>query len=328
MLPAMGRLSILMPTYEREGMIGESIASALAQTFDDFVLLIGDNSESDRTEELVASFDDPRIRYHRNRPGLGPMGNWCDLVNRAETELIATLHDDDTWDPGFLEKAVGPMTADPDIAMVFCDFWMMDETGRRLPDLTERESSRTGRSRHPRGVFDYDEAGGVRLVAVDNAPQPAYAAVVRTDVAQSIEYPADIEPLYDVWLTYALVRRSCRLYYLDERLTNYRVHGGSETAVSPMFAAAEDAFFRHVLADHAHDPELTAEVRNYWGWLRWARGTKLMHARSDRRRSQDEFKQAAADLATGPKRLAALGAGHSSLAWHALRTARSLAARR
>lgn len=324
----MGRLSILMPTFEREGMIGESIASALAQTFDDFVLLIGDNSESDRTEELVASFGDPRIRYHRNRPGLGPMGNWCDLVHRADTELLATLHDDDTWDPTFLEKAVGPMTADREVAMVFCDFWMMDENGRRLVDLTERESARTGRSGAAPGPYTYDRAGGVRLVAVDNAPQPAYAAVIRTDVAQTVEYPSDIEPLYDVWLTYALTQRRAKLFYLDERLTNYRVHAGSETAVSPAFATAEDAFFRRVLDDHADAPQLADEVRNYWGWLRWARGTKLMHHRADRNRSQAEFKMAAADLSGGPKRLAALGAGHSLLAWHAIRTARSLAARR
>ena len=317
-----GKVTILMPTFEREGMIGEAIESARHQTFEDFVLLIGDNSENDRTEELVAAIDDPRIRYHRNRPGLGPMGNWCDLVKRAETEFIATLHDDDSWHPDYLQTAIPPMVADSEIAMVYNDFWMMDKDSKRLVELTDRESARTGRASRDRGSFTYDRDEGVRLVAVENAPQPAYAAVVRTDLTQAITFPTDIEPLYDVWLTYALTQAGHKLYYLNDRLTNYRVHAASDSSVSPQFAKAENAFFEHVINDNADLPETVTEVRQYWAWLRWARATKLMHDTSTRKRSQQEFSAAAKDLAHPAKRMAALGAAKLGPVWHGLRLAR------
>lgn len=309
-----------MPTFEREDLIGDSIRSALEQTFDDFVLIIGDNSESDKTEELVRSFDDQRIRYHRNRPGLGPMGNWVDLVERAETPFIATLHDDDTWRTDFLEKTVAPMVADPEIAMVYTDFWIVDKNGERRPELTESESERTGRTAAKTGRVDYTRHEGIKLVAVDNAPQPAYAATVRTSMAKAVTYPEDIEPLYDVWLTYALIMENHPLYYVDERLTNYRVHDASETAVSPRFASAEDAFFTRAVSDNIDLPETVAEVRGYWAWLRWARATKLMNDPDGKKRSQEEFGIAAPHLAPS-RRLIATAVANFSPAWHVLRLA-------
>jgi glycosyltransferase involved in cell wall biosynthesis len=324
---AVSQVSILMPTYEREDLIGDSIRSALDQTFTDFVLIVGDNSESDRTEELVRSFDDPRIRYHRNRPGLGPMGNWVDLVERAETPFIATLHDDDTWRADFLEKTVAPMVDDPEIAMVYTDFWIVDKDGNRRPELTESESSRTGRTAAPTGRVEYSRDQGVKLVAVDNAPQPAYAATVRTSVAQAVVYPTDIEPLYDVWLTYALIMENHPLYYINDRLTNYRVHDASETAVSPHFASAEDAFFTRAIADNKDLPDTVRDVKGYWAWLRWARATKLMNDPAGRSRSQAEFAIAAPDLKTS-RRLIAQLVSKVTPAWHVLRLALAAKSRR
>lgn len=316
----MSQVSILMPTYEREDLIEDSIRSALDQTFNDFVLLVGDNSESDRTEDLVRSFADPRIRYHRNRPGLGPMGNWLDLVDRTETPFMATLHDDDTWRPDFLEKTVAPMVDDPEVAMVYTDFWMVDQHGERRSQMTESESSRTGRSSTPLGRVDYTRQDGVRLVAVQNAPQPAYAATVRTEVAKTISYPKDIEPLYDVWLTYALVMANHPLYFVNERLTNYRVHEASESRVSPQFATAEDAFFTRAIDDNKDLDGIVAEVKAYWAWLRWARATKLMNDPDGRVRSQQEFAAAAPHL-TPPRRAIATAVSKLTPAWHGLRLA-------
>ena len=125
----MASVSVIVPTYERPDLLRAALDSALAQTYDDFVILVGDNSESDVCEQLVADIADPRIRYHRNRPGLGPQGNWLDLVARADTPLVASLHDDDVWEPEFLEATVPAMLADDSIAMHFTDFWMIDDSG-------------------------------------------------------------------------------------------------------------------------------------------------------------------------------------------------------
>ncbi len=317
----MTTVSVLVPTYERVDLLLEALRSALAQTYEDYVILIGDNSESDDTERAVAAtFDDPRIRYHRNRPPLGPQGNWLDLVARAETPLVASLHDDDVWEPDFLASVVPPMVADPDLAMTFTDYWMIDQDGQRLDAYTEAESERTGRKHLRPGRIDYDHAEGLRLVAVQNAAQPAYAAILRRDAVLDIDFPADTEPLYDIWISYQFVVKGLGLAYDPRRLTRYRVHLGATT--SSGFGKAEDAVFARIVDEQAHAGPVVDEIKDYWASLRWARATKLMgQGRLARTGSQRQLREVAEDL-HGPKRAAALVGGYVGPAWHALRLAR------
>ena len=56
-------VSVVMPTYNRAHIIGDSIQSVLDQTFPDFELIIVDDGSSDDTETVVGGFNDPRMRY-------------------------------------------------------------------------------------------------------------------------------------------------------------------------------------------------------------------------------------------------------------------------
>lgn len=313
----MAAVTVVLPTYHREQLLVHALRSAMAQTFTDFVVLVGDNSENDATEQLVATFDDPRIHYHRNRPGLGGMGNWLDLIERARTPLVASLHDDDVWEPDFLATMVPPMLEHPDIAMAFNDFWMIDQDGNRLDAYTETESYRTHRAYTPRGRIDYDRAHGLRLVAVWNAPQPAYAAVLRRDAVLAVDFGPEIDPLYDIWLTYHLVKQGLPLYYEPRRLTNYRVHQGATTNAG--FATAEDAVFSTIVEENADAGPVAQEIIDYWSSLRWSRATRMMaDGPSACDNSQIEMLAAAHGL-HGLKRVAATTAGRSDLVWQGLR---------
>jgi hypothetical protein len=310
-----------MTTYERPDLFRGALESALAQELTDIEILIGDNSESDATEQIVAGYDDPRIRYFHHRPGVGAFGNWRYLIEQATSPLTATLHDDDRWDPAFLAVVAPPMLDDDSVAMTFNDFWHIDTAGNRLDEFTEHETRRAHRHELGAGRFDYTVAEGLRLVAVWNAPQPAYAAVVRRDDLLACEFPEDTQELYDIWLSYQLVRKGRGLRYEPRRLTSYRVHIGSLTSAG--FAEPEDAIFSRIIAENPNEPDVLAEIRHYWAGLRWARATRLMKADDGREASQRELEAAAADL-RGPKRLAAEAAGRWAPAWQALRLAKSL----
>ncbi|MCP4223106.1 MAG: glycosyltransferase [Actinomycetia bacterium] len=322
----MALVTVMVPTYERVDLLGEAIESALAQTYRDLILMVGDNSESDATENLVRAIDDPRVHYHRNRPGLGPQGNWLDLVARAETPLVASLHDDDLWHPEFLETVVPPMLADPEIGMTFTDFWVIDLAGNRLDEHTDRESARTSRTVIPAGPIDYDLEDGLRLVAVWNAPQPAYAAVLRREHVLAVEFPDDTIPLYDIWLSYDMVKRGVGLRYEPRRLTYYRVHLGAESSAG--FAAAEDAVFRRILEESRELGPITDEIVQYWARLQWARAMRLMdadlEARPDARAESQRELRAATKGLLGPRKKLAWAAARSTPAWLGLRLARSV----
>ncbi|MDV7390561.1 glycosyltransferase family 2 protein, partial [Arthrospira platensis SPKY1] len=63
-------MSIVMPTYKRAHLLGGAIENVLAQSFRDFELIVVDDNSPDDTPQVVARFDDPRIRYVRNEPNL------------------------------------------------------------------------------------------------------------------------------------------------------------------------------------------------------------------------------------------------------------------
>jgi hypothetical protein len=310
-------VTVVIPTYERPELLSEALRSALSQSYESFVVLVGDNSETDHSERVVASFGDPRIHYHRNRPGLGPIENWLDLVRRAPSPLVATLHDDDRWLPRFLASAVPTMLGDPSIAMTFTDFWLIDGDGHRLVSYTESESARTRRDRLPAGRLDFDYSEALRLVAVWNAPQPLYAAVCRRDALLSCRFEPDtLCP--DIWFSYHLVKRGAGLCYEPSRLTEYRVHSGAAT--SRGFHESEDTVFTRILQENPGLP-VTEEIANYWATLRWARATRMLHSTGTRHDSQREFRAAAPSLDGGRRMLAEM-AGRSGLVWELLRGAR------
>src|SRR5688572_16156987 len=113
-MPAHGSIplvSICMPTYNAAEYLHDAIASALAQTFSDFELLIVDNCSTDNTLEIVAEFarSDSRIRVVRNPSNVGLVGNFNRCLIGARGEWVKFLLADDllthTCVEGLLERA-------------------------------------------------------------------------------------------------------------------------------------------------------------------------------------------------------------------------------
>lgn len=323
-------VTIILPTYERARYLREAIDSALAQTYENFVLSIGDNSRNDETEQVVRSYDDPRIRYRRHPENLGQQGNWLWLIGNAATPYVASLHDDDVWMPDFLERTVPLIDADPSVSMVFGDYDLIDADSRLIPDETEKLSHSSHRDRLPAGTLDLTLPEALRLVAVWNAPQPAYCAVLRRQAVLDTEFPATIDPVYDIWLSYQIARRGERFAYAPGRLTRYRWHPGSSTTTG--WSAPEDEIFSRIICENSgmcpdgSDREVIGEIQDYWASIRWGRAVRMMASPDTRIPSRIEF-QAASHHLPPAKRLVASLAAQSDTTWSAMRQVRNLAHR-
>ena len=99
-------ISVLLATYNGERFIEQSIISVLNQTFTKFELLIGFNGTTDRSKEIVASFNDPRIKVFDYGDDKGKAKTLNKLLQEAKYEWIAIQDDDDVWADNKLETQV------------------------------------------------------------------------------------------------------------------------------------------------------------------------------------------------------------------------------
>ena len=103
------KVSILLPVYNSETTIQETIDSILCQTYSDFELVIINDGSSDKSEQIIGQYSDKRIRYYKNEQNKGliyTLNRGLDLCNG---EYIARIDADDIMLPTRLEKQTNYM---------------------------------------------------------------------------------------------------------------------------------------------------------------------------------------------------------------------------
>lgn len=122
-------VSIVLTAYKRPYALAPTLDTLINQTFEDFELLIMDDSPDTATEEVALAYvdRDKRISYIRNRQRLGMPGNLNAGIKLTSRPFVANLHDGDLYDPTLLEKWVQALEACPSAAFVFNGYRALDE---------------------------------------------------------------------------------------------------------------------------------------------------------------------------------------------------------
>lgn len=127
----MVKVSVLLRAKNAERYIAEAIESVLGQTFKDWELLIVYSPSSDRTEEIIRSYTDKRIRtIFLNKEGQTLALNIG--LRYARGEYVAQIDADDVWLPNHLKVGVKYLDKHPEVGAVYSDFYQIDEQGAIL----------------------------------------------------------------------------------------------------------------------------------------------------------------------------------------------------
>ena len=97
-------VSAIIPTYNRAGLLGRAIRSVLAQTFQDWELLVVDDASEDHTKQVVLDFQDPRIRYLLRDTNGGGGAARNTGIRAARGQYLAYLDSDNEMLPKRLEE--------------------------------------------------------------------------------------------------------------------------------------------------------------------------------------------------------------------------------
>jgi glycosyltransferase involved in cell wall biosynthesis len=125
--------SVVIPTYNRAGLLIEAIDSVLAQSEDRFEVLVVDDGSTDDTEARVRRLRDPRISYLRiAHQGVAAARNIG--IELARGRYISFLDSDDLWKPGKLATELAFLRRHPEVGIVFSDLEKWDG-GRFVPSF-------------------------------------------------------------------------------------------------------------------------------------------------------------------------------------------------
>lgn len=101
----MKEISIIIPLYNKDKYVKETLKSVLAQTFQDFEIIVVNDGSTDHSERAVKSIKDERIKmFTIDNHGVSYARNFG--VSKASTELISLLDADDVWIPNHLENLI------------------------------------------------------------------------------------------------------------------------------------------------------------------------------------------------------------------------------
>jgi glycosyltransferase involved in cell wall biosynthesis len=137
--------SAVIPVYNKGPHVARAIRSVLAQTCQNFELLLIDDASTDESLEEMQKFRDPRIRIlHRDTPGPGGYAARNLGIREAKAEWVAFLDADDEWYPEHLEKMRELIQSYPHVKFFSCG-WDRYEKGEITRDLYHKKNIQRGR---------------------------------------------------------------------------------------------------------------------------------------------------------------------------------------
>lgn len=203
-------VSIVLPSYNGEKYIRQSIESILAQSYENWELIIVDDCSTDDTPKIGREYcrKDSRIKYMRNKTNLKLPASLNAGFDAATGAYLTWTSDDNAFKPCAIEIMLSELEKNDNLGLVYCDYDFIDQDGRYISSSTSIKS--------PLFISCYNVVGACFM----------YPAHIRDEIGP---YATDLFLVedYDYWLRIA---RNNKIKHLPENLYLYRTHPGSLTS--------------------------------------------------------------------------------------------------
>jgi len=239
----MPEVSVIIPAYNAEKFIAQTLECVLAQTFRDFEVIVVNDGSKDRTGEVAERFGAPVRCVSKNNEGVSIARNTG--VRISSGKYIAFLDADDLWDATKLEKQVALLDARQEIGLCFTGAYRVSQSLQILGEIPARD--------YP----DYCQALLLYSCVVTGSCSSAMLRRELTEQAGGFDREHSTCADWDYWLR---LSRITRFAPIPEPLVMYRVTTGSMSSdpalVERDTLAALNKFFSKPL------PEKYLELKN------------------------------------------------------------------
>jgi len=221
------KVSILLPYYNDRKFLKKSIESVLAQSFQDFELILVNHATTDECREIAHSYDDPRIVHIDMDKNYGAGTGLITerFLEVAKGEYIKTFCADDIMYKNCLKDLVEYMDSHPEKDFAFGDVEYIDEFG----------NSKNKRWFTNRNVFNLnnDEIACLKLIyQARGGYLPYIGAIIRAKAERSIKLDKSMIAIFDVALWVMLLVKGYKIGYLNKVVAGYRIHKNQLTCLA------------------------------------------------------------------------------------------------
>lgn len=261
---ALPKVSIVMPCFNAEQHLFNSMSSVLAQGFTDWELIAIDDGSRDGTLECLRIFekDDNRIRV-LSQPNQGVSAARNAALGSSRGEFVAFLDSDDTWTANFLEKMIDALSASPASVLAYCGWQNLGVDGDRgtpfiPPDYEGSEKTRT---------------------LLEGCRWPIHACLTRRS---AIEAVGGFDPRLKIGEDYLLwmeVAARGRIIRVPNVLAFYHHHGGPQATRDKARGLSDTLFAKQIFLEHHPDlaRKIPAEQLEALTWGRFISGANQLY---------------------------------------------------
>jgi len=265
-----GKVSILIPVYNREFLLGECIESALAQNYSNFEVIVVDNASTDKTWEVCQEWarKDHRIKIHRNSENIGPVRNWDRCIQEATGQFTKILFSDDKLMPDCTSKMVDTFLA-TECSLVFSAALIGESEDASKVCYQQQNLSK------------FDQLQYINGLLTGSLPVSPGAVLIETAAAREclrLDFPTSKKQRYsahgagpDVMLILGAIGGGYAVA-IEEPLCFFRAHPGS-FSIGSMKAEVTDSY-RSVIAWFLAT-EYSKVYRDKYIAMEWLRQIKL-----------------------------------------------------
>ncbi|WP_019671978.1 glycosyltransferase family 2 protein [Psychrobacter lutiphocae] len=210
-------VSVVIPCYNHQDFVQDSIQSVIDQTYQNIELIIIDDGSKDdsvaKIEQMIEACEQRFTRFEfRSRPNKGLSATLNEAIERCQGKYFAALASDDMVLPHKTATQVEFLEAHPEISAVFAGAKLIDDSDEMF-EVTLREP----------GIYSFKQ------IIMNKYDFPAATQMLRLDIVKEVGGYDPSIALED-WYMWLKISEISQIYYMDEVLGCYRRHEGNFSA--------------------------------------------------------------------------------------------------
>lgn len=235
-------VSVLIPYYNDEKFLEESIKSVLKQTFTDFELILINHACTDSSRNIAHSFNDKRI-VHVDLPTNAGAGGGVILeafLKHARGEYYKLFCADDVLKPNYLEESLNFLNENSDVSFCFSNADYIDEKGKKLEStFYEERTKHIVKAENPSfmALKDY-------FVGVSNLPFTT--VFLRKKCFDFVNIDYTFVMFFDMSVFLQMLLADLKLGFMSDTIASYRIHSGQTSSSANLPKITAMSFFESI----------------------------------------------------------------------------------